>query len=115
MLFDMMRDPAVLVLGAITLAGCSGFPGLLLRHGPLGQHLAAAAALLSSLLALPSLVYLLVTGQKASFILNWNLPFGPCEIALDPLSLFFLIPIFLVYPAGSLYALGYWPETARSS
>ncbi len=113
MLFDMMRDPAVLVLGAITLAGCSGFPGLLLRHGPLGQHLAAAAALLSSLLALPSLVYLLVTGQKASFILNWNLPFGPCEIALDPLSLFFLIPIFLVYPAGSLYALGYWPAASR--
>lgn len=113
MLFDMMRDPAVLVFGAITLAGCSGLPGLLLRHGPLGQYLATAAALLSSLLALPSLIHLLLAGQNARFILNWNLPFGPCEIALDPLSLFFLIPIFLVYPAGSLYALGYWPASSR--
>jgi len=113
MFFEMMRDPAVLVLGAIILAGCSGFPGLFLRQAPLGQQLAAAGALLSSLLALPSLVSLLLSGGEASFLLNWNLPFGPCEIALDPLSLFFLVPIFLVFPAGSLYALGYWPASSR--
>ncbi|BCG46266.1 Hydrogenase-4 component B [Citrifermentans bremense] len=115
MFFDMLRDPAVLVLCAITLAGCSGFPGLLLRHGPLGQRVASAAALLSSLIALPSLIYLLFWRQTSSFTLDWNLPFGPCEIALDPLSAFFLIPIFLVFPAGSLYALGYWPAVSRST
>lgn len=113
--FDMMRDPAFLVLCAIVLAGCSGLPGLFLRHGTLGQRLASVAALTSSLLALPSILYLLIGGGEASFILNWNLPFGPCEVALDPLSLFFLIPIFLIFPAGSLYALGYWPATAHDS
>ncbi|WP_224983184.1 proton-conducting transporter transmembrane domain-containing protein [Geomonas agri] len=113
--FDMMRDPAFLVLCAIALAGCSGLPGLVLRDGTLGQRLASVAALASSLLALPSLLYLLLGGGEASFLLNWNLPFGPCEVALDPLSLFFLIPIFLVFPAGSLYALGYWPAASHSS
>ncbi|MBJ6800345.1 hydrogenase [Geomonas sp. Red259] len=115
MFFDMMRDPASLVLCAIALAGCSGLPGLVFRDGTLGQRLAAVAALTSSLLALPSLLYLLLGGGEASFLLNWNLPFGPCEVALDPLSLFFLIPIFLVFPAGSLYALGYWPTASHSS
>lgn len=115
MFFDMMRDPASLVLCAIALAGLSGLPGLLLRRGSLGQRLASVAALTSSLLALPSLLYLLLSGGAASFTLNWNLPFGPCEVALDPLSLFFLIPIFLVFPAGSLYALGYWPAASHSS
>ena len=115
MFFDMMRDPASLVLCAIALAGCSGLPGLVLRRGTLGQRLASVAALTSSLLALPSLLYLLLSGGEATFTLNWNLPFGPCEVALDPLSLFFLIPIFLVFPAGSLYALGYWPAASHSS
>ncbi|WP_239026940.1 proton-conducting transporter transmembrane domain-containing protein [Geomonas oryzisoli] len=113
--FDMMRDPAILVLCSIALAGCSGLPGLVLRDGTLGQRLASVAALTSSLLALPSLLYLLIGGGEASFLLNWNLPFGPCEVALDPLSLFFLIPIFLIFPAGSLYALGYWPAASHSS
>ncbi|HSM87729.1 MAG TPA: hypothetical protein VLT16_16360, partial [Candidatus Limnocylindrales bacterium] len=113
--FDMMRDPASLVLCAIVLAGCSGLFGLFLRQGALGQRLAAVAALTSSLLALPSLLFLLLNGGEASFTLNWNLPFGPCEVALDPLSLFFLIPIFLIFPAGSLYALGYWPAASHSS
>ncbi|WP_246038104.1 proton-conducting transporter transmembrane domain-containing protein [Geomonas terrae] len=113
--FDMMRDPAFLVLCAIVLAGCSGLPGLFLRHGTLGQRLASVAALTSSILALPSILYLLIGGGEASFTLNWNLPFGPCEVALDPLSLFFLIPIFLIFPAGSLYALGYWPANSHNS
>ncbi|HBA88350.1 MAG TPA: hydrogenase [Geobacter sp.] len=115
MLFDMIRDPGALVLAAIIVAALSGLPALLLREGPLGQQISAAGAFVSSLLALPSLCYLLLQGGAAasSYTLNWNLPFGPCEIALDPLSLFFLIPIFVVFPAGSLYALGYWPAATR--
>ena len=110
---EMIRDPAVLVTTAIVIAACSGVPGLLLRHRPLGQRLATAGALASSLLALPALIWMLAKGVSAGFSIDWNLPFGPCEIALDPLSLFFLIPIFLVFPAGSLYALGYWPAASH--
>lgn len=113
MFTEMMRDPAVLVISAMIVAGFSGVPGLFLRHGPLGQRLATAGALCASLLALPALVSMLVSEETARFAIDWNLPFGVCEIALDPLSLFFLIPIFLVFPAGSLYACGYWPASSH--
>jgi hydrogenase-4 component B len=115
MLHEMMRDPSGLVIIAILLAACSGVPGLLLRQGSLGQRVATAVAFLSSLLALPAIVSMMLAGEKASFLIDWSLPFGSCEIALDPLSLFFLIPIFLVFPAGSLYACGYWPAISHRS
>jgi len=113
MFFEMLREPSILVLAAIILAGFSGVPGLFLRHGALGQRLATSGALLASLLALPALVRLLLAGGEERYQLAWNLPFGACEVALDPLSLFFLIPIFLIFPAGSLYACGYWPAADR--
>jgi hydrogenase-4 component B len=43
------------------------------------------------------------------------LPFGVCELAIDPLSAFFLLPIFLVAAAGSLFAVGYWPAAEHRS
>ena len=110
---DMMREPSFLVVAAIVVAALSGVPGLFLRYGPLGQRLAACCAVFASILALPSLLSMLAAGERARYLLDWNLPFGACEIALDPLSLFFLIPIFLVFPAGSLYACGYWPAASK--
>jgi hydrogenase-4 component B len=112
---DFLRDPSVLVLIAITFAALSGVPGLFLRRGAAGQRIASLCALAASTLALPALCSLLLAGGGARYQIQWTLPFGACEVALDPLSLFFLIPIFLVFPAGSLYALGYWPAASRRS
>ena len=97
------------------LVAVSGVPGLFLRRGATGQRIATLCALAASAVALPALCYLLATGEGARYLVDWTLPFGACEVALDPLSLFFLIPIFLVFPAGSLYALGYWPAASRRS
>ena len=110
-----LRDPSALVIIATLLAGLSGLPGLFLRRGALGQRIATLCALAASLLALPALCTMLVAGERARYLIQWTLPFGACEIAFDPLSLFFLIPIFLVFPAGSCYALGYWPADSRRS
>jgi hydrogenase-4 component B len=115
MFLDLLRDPSALVITAMLLAAFSGVPGLFLGGGSFGQRLATALAVFSALLALPALCSLLATGGTARFALDWNLPFGACEIALDQLSLFFLIPIFLVFPAGSLYACGYWPAASKRS
>ena len=110
-----LRDPSVLVLSAIILAAVSGVPGLFLRRGAAGQRIATLCAFAASLLALPAIFRMLAAGEGVRYLIEWSLPFGACEIALDPLSLFFLIPIFLVLPAGSLYALGYWPAASRRS
>jgi hydrogenase-4 component B len=113
-MFEIVLHDAAPALGvALVLAAVSGIPGLLLRWGEKGQQFATCCALLAAVLALPALSVLLVAGSTAHYLIQWGLPFGPCEIALDPLSLFFLIPIFLVFPAGSLYALGYWPATTH--
>ncbi|UFS68789.1 hydrogenase [Geomonas sp. RF6] len=115
MLHNLMRDPSLVVLISITLVALSGAPGLLIKKQSLGQRIATAAALLASLLALPSIVFMLLTGASASYLLALNLPFGECLLGLDPLSLSFLIPIFVVFPCGSLYANGYWPSASHRS
>jgi hydrogenase-4 component B len=115
MLSDVMRDPALLVLIAIFLTAFSGVPGLFLRTGTVGQRLATLVAVIAALLALPSAIFMLLTQQSATFVIAWNLPFDACEIALDPLSNFFLLPIFLVFLCGSVYANGYWPGASHRS
>ena len=113
---EVIRDPASLVLVAMLLAACCGVPGLFVRNGRMGQMLATAGALIAALLAIPSAISLLLCQRTATFTIAWNLPFDTCEIALDPLSCFFVIPIFLVFLCGSVYANGYWPAaTHRSS
>jgi hydrogenase-4 component B len=115
MFHEIMGNPSVLVIAAIVLAGLSGVSGLFPGRSSVSQREAACVAVLSSLLALPALVCMLVSGATARYVIDWTLPFGACEIAFDPLSIFFLIPIFLVFPAGSLYALGYWPAASHRS
>ena len=110
-----MRDPAALVLVAMLVAACCGVPGLFFRNGRLGQLLATLGALIAALLAIPSAVSLLLAQRTVTFSIAWNLPFDRCEIALDPLSSFFIIPIFLVFLCGSVYACGYWPAASHRS
>lgn len=112
---DVLRDPAVLVLIAILVTAFSGVPGLLIRGGATGQRLATLGAVIAAFLGLPSAISLLLAKTTTTFVIAWNLPFGACEIGLDPLSLFFLIPIFIVFLCGSLYANGYWPASSHRS
>ncbi|HIJ96540.1 MAG TPA: hydrogenase [Desulfuromonadales bacterium] len=102
-------DPAVVALVAALVIGCAGIPGLFLRSPGPGQMFATCTTILASLAGLPAALILLFSPVTTTFILDWGLPFGPCELAIDPLSAFFLLPIFIVAAAGSLFALGYWP------
>ncbi|BDV41890.1 hydrogenase [Geotalea uraniireducens] len=108
-----VTDSASLVLIAISLMAISGIPGLLLRRVGGGQRLAALLTVVSALLGLPASLSLLLAGRTVTFGVDWGLPFGPCELAIDPLSAFFLIPVFLVAACGAVYALGYWPAATN--
>lgn len=109
-------DPAFLAISAALVMGCAGIPGLFLRRPGTGQVLAAAVTLLASLAGIPASLSLLFGDGAAAYALDWGLPFGACELAVDPLSAFFLLPVFLVSGLGALFALGYWPaaENRRS-
>jgi hydrogenase-4 component B len=44
-------------------------------------------------------------------VLPLAIPGGAFDMAIDGLSAFFLLPIFLVFMLGSIYGLGYWKQT----
>ncbi len=102
-------DPAIVALVASLVIGCAGIPGLFLRKPGPGQILAAVANILAAMAGIPASLQLLFNKTTTTYLLQWNLPFGPCELVIDPLSAFFLLPVFLVSAAGSLFAVGYWP------
>ncbi len=106
-------DPVLLVLCAALAMGCAGLPGLFLRRPGPGQFLAAMVTLLAGLVGIPSALTLLLNGGAATYVLQWGLPFGSCELTVDQLSAFFLLPVFLVAGAGSLFSLGYWPAVEK--
>ncbi len=109
-----MGDPASLVFIATLLIGLSGVPGLFARSNTvLGQKIATLAVTLGSTIGVIGALLLLVAEQTETFTVSWTLPFGPCEIAIDPLSALFLLPIFVVSLCCAIYANGYWPAASN--
>jgi hydrogenase-4 component B len=45
-----------------------------------------------------------------SLILPWSVPGGAFALTIDGLAAIFLLPVFLIAAAGSIYALSYWPR-----
>ena len=44
-------------------------------------------------------------------MLPWAIPGAEFNVAIDGLSAFFLVPVFLVSLLGNIYGLGYWKQT----
>lgn len=112
-------DPATVAIVAALVIGSAGIPGLFLRTPGPGQIIAAVATILAALAGIPASLSLLFSSSSSTYLLSWSLPFGSCELAVDPISAFFLLPVFLVAAAGSLFAVGYWrasehPTTERA-
>lgn len=106
-------DPAFVAIAAALVIGCAGIPGLFLRKPGPGQMLSTVTTILAAIAGVPATLLLLFNHTTVTYSLDWNLPFGPCELVIDPLSAFFLLPVFLVAAAGSLFAVGYWPAAGH--
>ncbi|MDD2272401.1 MAG: proton-conducting transporter membrane subunit [Desulfuromonadaceae bacterium] len=101
---------STLIFAATLLAALSGAPLLVpgLLSVSRGQLLATVLMLAASALGLIGAAVALISGSSEIFQLAWALPFGPAEIGIDPLSAWFLIPIFLITGCAALYARTYW-------
>ncbi|MBT0653352.1 proton-conducting transporter membrane subunit [Geomobilimonas luticola] len=97
------------IIAAILMAALSGIPALFLRNRSLGQKLATVILVFGSLIGLAGAMAILVTGQAETYVVAWSLPFGPCEIGLDPLGAIFLLAVFVISGSCAVYAAGYWP------
>ena len=103
-------SPSTLIFSATLLAAISGIPLLFPRllHVSRAQLLSIALMLAASCIGLIGSILALLSGRSALFELAWTLPFGPARFGVDPLSAWFLLPIFLVSGCAALYARSYW-------
>lgn len=103
-------DPVSLVIAGAFLIGASGIPGLFLpKKSVWGQKCASLSVVLGSLLGIIGALTTLFAERTTSFTLPGSLPFGPLEAGIDPLSAFFLLPVFIVAACCAVYGTGYWP------
>ncbi|CAH2030448.1 proton-conducting transporter transmembrane domain-containing protein [Trichlorobacter ammonificans] len=103
-------DISNIVVASALLLLLAGVPGLFCAVRA-GQRLAALLTVAAAAAGIPAAV-MAAFQPPVAWQLSWGLPFGPARLALDPLSCFFLLPVFLVAGCGALFALKYRP--ARS-
>lgn len=102
--------PSTLIFSATLLAAVSGLPLLFPRlvTAARGQLLSIFLMLAASCSGLSGSILALLSGRSPLFELLWPLPFGPARFGVDPLSAWFLLPIFLIPGCAALYARSYW-------
>ncbi len=97
----------LLLLALALLLGGALFPLLLVRNPKAATAAGVALAVAGSLAGLASAVQGLLGGIEQKFLLPWTLPLGAVRLGLDPLSAFFLVPLFLLGGVCALYGRGY--------
>ena len=103
-------SPSTLILSATLMAAISGVPLLLpwLWSAARGQSMSIALLLAASCMGLAGAIPVLLSDHTTLFELSWTLPFGSAQFGVDPLSAWFLLPIFLISGCAALYARCYW-------
>jgi formate hydrogenlyase subunit 3/multisubunit Na+/H+ antiporter MnhD subunit len=91
---------AVLALGGSAALVLSGRPGASLAVG-------TASAAAGSALGLAGAVRALWLGAPPVLVLPWSEPLAAIRLGLDPLSAFFLVPVFAVSLATALFGASY--------
>ena len=99
-----------LILAAIVLAATSGVPGLFLsRRSPWGQRFAAGIMVGAAMVGLAGVWQGLRADATTGVRFPWPAA-GDSLLAVDALSAFFLLPVFLMGALGPMYGLGYWAQ-----
>jgi hydrogenase-4 component B len=108
--------PLSWILAGGGILGISGVPGLALSwRSPWSQRIATASNLAGSALGLAGAVRVFAFGECNSFLHSWPIPGAACAMSVDALGGFFLIPVFLMSAAGSVYGSGYWRQREHPS
>lgn len=100
-----------LILCGALISACSGLPALFLpARSRVGQNISAGLNAFACLLGLAG-VWAYFAGSPAES-LQWQSPVAGVRftVALDGLSVFFLVPLLLVCGLASIYGLQYWSQ-----
>ncbi|MFH0907787.1 MAG: proton-conducting transporter membrane subunit [bacterium] len=101
-----------LIIISILLAAVSGLPGLCLPRSSVWNQRVATGIMVGGALVgwVGAWSGLCVTPSYAVSRFPWPAA-GNSVVGIDALSSFFLVPIFLMGGLGSIYGLGYWPQS----
>jgi hydrogenase-4 component B len=98
-----------LVLIAALIAAASGLPALALpRRSAWGGRASAALLALAAACGISGAFMGMLGEAPPPLEIGWPAA-GGALVGLDPLSSFFLVPVFLVGALGAIYGLGYFP------
>ena len=99
----------VVLLGAAALAALCGLVALLLARAPRAAHAVGSTGVAAASLAgLAAAVTALALGDSSAVSLPWNPVIGASfSFGFDPISGFFLLPIFAVSALAAIYGAGY--------
>src|SRR2546430_2373485 len=106
-----------LLLISVMIVAISGCPALFIsRRSMVGQRIATALNLLGSGVGIAALILHHIRPQlSAQLSGQWALPLGHFAVAIDDISLIFLIPIFLITALGSVYGQSYWNQRKHAA
>ena len=111
-----LSPSAVLIAAGILLTACSGLPGLVIvRRDGFGQKIATLLMVVGSVAGLAGAILALLSVTSERYVITGGFLIGGAEWGIDPLSAFFLLPVFLLAGCGALYAVGYFPEVKHPS
>jgi hydrogenase-4 component B len=92
-----------LVLLALNIFLATGVVAVWGRSSRWSTVLGAGGAIVGSLIGLMGAIPVLLGGPSAALRVAWEVPYGSFFVALDPLSAFFLLPIFALSAVTALY------------
>ncbi len=84
---------------------------IIFRTSRLASQIGAIVTVLGAIPAACSAAAVLWTGQQVSMSADWPLPLGSLQIAIDPLSAFFILPVTLVCALAAIYGIRYMADT----
>jgi hydrogenase-4 component B len=101
-----------ILLSAIAVLSFSGLPACLFSlRSKFGQRLTTSLMFIGSALGLCAIAYSFKEASIPEMHLSWFLPWGQFAIKIDPISIVFLVPVFVVPILGSIYGLKYWKQS----
>jgi hydrogenase-4 component B len=105
-----------LVIAGIALAASSGAVAAALRRDPRRAQRSACAVLVTGAAAgIAGALAALLGAAPAELHAPWTAPGAALALRVDALSALFLLPIFGVPAAASIYGLAYFPQASRGA
>jgi formate hydrogenlyase subunit 3/multisubunit Na+/H+ antiporter MnhD subunit len=97
------------LLISVVLLLFSGFAGLITSRLPRASTILASAGAVTACAIglLPALRVLAGRDPALSLLYDWHLPVGAFSLGVDPLSAFFLVPIFVLTALAAVYGAQY--------